>query len=306
MTVALRMEGIQKTFRGRPVLRDIEWSVPRGSVCGLIGANGAGKTTLLRLALGLLWPDEGSIAVLDNRLGRENAFVRESVHYVASDRSMAPAFRVDEWLRYASLTYARWDQERARRLVHALELAPSRALRELSSGQRTSLQIAVAAAARPDLLLLDEPTNGLDIVVKTQVLQLVIDMAAAEGTTIVIATHHIDDVERLADRLAILYDGRFVLQGEIDSIKTSMHRLQVVIPGDWPETLSEDQRVIHIERRGKVALLTVEGPLEPIAAACQNAGAVLVEPIDIDLAEVFRTVLGKEGYTRAQLQWDVQ
>ncbi len=303
MTAAVEMRGVRKSFRGQDALRDVDWSVPEASVCGLIGANGAGKTTLLRLALGLLWPDAGTVAVLGQRLARENAGLRERVHYVASDRVMAPAFRVDEWLRYASLSYPRWDAQRARRLLGALELDPRRGVGELSAGQRTSLQIVVAAAARPDLLLLDEPTNGLDVVVKTQVLQLVIDMAAAEGTTIVLASHHIEDVERLSDRLAVLYDGRFVLHGELDAIKASMHRLQVVIPGEWPAALEQDPAVVRVEREGKVAVLTVEGPPEPVMERCRLHGAVLVEPIDLDLAEVFRIVLGKEGYSRAQLQW---
>jgi ABC-2 type transport system ATP-binding protein len=307
MTMALRMEGVHKAFRGREVLGDITWSVPTASVCGLIGANGAGKTTLLRLALGLLWPDAGRIEVLGERLARDTVALRERIHYVASDRPMASAFRVEEWLRYARLLYyPRWDEGRARRLVAALELATDRAVGELSAGQRTTLQIAVAVAARPDLLLLDEPTNGLDVVVKSQVLELVLDMAGAQGTTIVIASHHIEDIERLADRLALLYDGRLVLQGELDTIKASLHRVQVVMPGQWPAQLLADPHIVRVEHRGKVALITVEGPLEPMVARCRSAGALLVEPVDLDLTEVFRTVLGREGYSREQLRWDAR
>jgi len=306
MTPAVQMDGVRKSFRGTSVLQDVPWSVPEGSVFGLIGPNGAGKTTLLRLVLGLLWPDAGSILVLGRRLGRENASLRERVHYVASDRQMAPGFRVDEWMRYAGLAYPRWDEGRARRLLGALEIAPGKAVGELSAGQRTSLQIAVAAAARPDLLLLDEPTNGLDVIVKTQVLQLVLDMAAAAGTTIVIATHHTEDVERLADHLAVLYDGRLVFQGELDALKATLHRLQVVIPGEWPTALDRDPRIVRVERQGKAALLTIEGPPDQVADACRSAGAILVEPIDLDLAEVFRMVLAKEGYTRDQLRWDAR
>jgi ABC-2 type transport system ATP-binding protein len=305
VTMALEMRGVRKAFRGRDAVRGIDWSVPAAAVCGLIGANGAGKTTLLRLALGVLCPDAGEVTVLGERLGLENAALRERVHYVASDRPMAPAYRIDEWLRYASLAYPRWDRARAQRLLAALELDPRRGVGELSFGQRTSLQVLVAAAARPDLLLLDEPTDGLDVVVKTQVLQLVMDMAAAEGTTLVLASHHIEDVERLSDRLAVLYDGRLVLEGELDVIKARMHRLQVVLPGAFPTELEQDPTVVRVERRGKVALLTVDGPAEPVAERCVRLGAVLVEPVDLDLAEVFRIVLAKEGYSRAQLQWNV-
>jgi len=299
---ALAMQGVRKAFVGRTVLHGVDWAVPAGSLCGLIGANGAGKSTLLRLALGLLWPEEGRVEVLGQTLGRENARMRETVHYVASDGSPGPRFRVGEWLRYASLAYPRWDAERARRLTAALELAPDDRIGELSTGQRTSLQIAVAMAAHPDLLLLDEPTNGLDPVVKTRVLELLVEIAAAEGTTIVMATHHIEDVERLADRLAVLYDGRLVLEGELDAIKASMHRLEVVFPKGWPPELAQDPRIVHTERRGKAALITVEGPVEPWIAQCRNLGAVWVEPLDLDLTEVFRTVLEKEGYTRAEFR----
>ena len=305
MNWALRTDGVGKAFRGRPVLNEITWSVPQGSLYGLIGANGAGKTTLLRIALGLLMPDRGTVEVLGMRLSRENAWIRERVHYVASERAMAPSFRVEEWLRYASLAYPHWDRVRAKRLTEALELPYDRLLGELSSGQRTGFQMAIAAAASPDLLLLDEPTNGLDVVVKTQVLQLVVDMAASTGMTVILASHRIEDVERLADRVAVLYDGRFVVEDEIDHLKSRLHRLQVVIPGEWPEDLTQDPRVLRVDRQGKAAMITVEGPSEPFAARCRNAGAILVEPVDLDLAEVFQVFLAKEGYSRARLQWNL-
>ena len=304
MTSALRMEAVQKSFRGYPVLRGIDWTVPAGSVCGLIGPNGAGKTTLLRLLLGLLWPDGGTIEALGEPLGRERADLRERVHYVASQRTSLPPFRVDEWLHYASLAYPKWDASRAARMVDALGIAPRHTVRDLSAGQRTSLQVAVAVATRPDLLLLDEPTNGLDVLVKGQVLKLVIDMAAAEGTTVVFATHHIEDVERLADRLAVLHDGRFIADDDLDAIKAGMKRLQVVFEGAWPAEIEQDPRVVHVERRGKVAMLTVDGPIDSVAQTLRESGAILVEPVGLDLTEVFRAMMEREGFARAQLQWD--
>jgi len=306
MMAALQMEDVGKRFRGESVLHDVTWAVPHGSVCGLIGPNGAGKTTLLRLALGLLVPDAGAIEVLGAPLAVENAGLRQRVHYVASERAQVPPLRVGEWVRYASLAYPRWDPPRAARLLEALELPRRRLVRELSAGQRTSLQFAVAAASRPDLLLLDEPTNGLDVLVKSRVLQLVIDMAAAEGTTVVIASHNIEDVERLADRLAVLYNGSFIAQGDIDAIKAGMHRLQVVFPGECPTAIDQQPHVVRVERQGKVATITLEGPVEPVEQACRAHGAVLVEPLDLDLTDIFRAMLEKEGYTRAKLQWDAQ
>jgi ABC-2 type transport system ATP-binding protein len=305
MTPAIYMERISKWFRGRVALEAVTWSVAAGSFHGLVGANGAGKTTLLRLALGVIWPDDGQIEVFGERLGHDNAEIRQRVHYVASGRPPgASGFRVAEWMRYASLLYRRWDAGRAQQLLEAIELDSGQFIGHLSSGQMTSLALAVAVASRPDLLLLDEPTNGLDLVVKRQMLQLIIDMAASEGTTVVMATHNLEDVERLADSLALLYRGRLVAAGGLDEIKGRMHRIQVALPGQWPEAVFQDPSITHVERRGQVALLTVEGPAEPIMERLRTAGAVVVEPIPMDLSEVFRSMLEKEGYTRETITWD--
>lgn len=304
MNLAITMSGVTKTFGGKTALDHVDWQVQAGSIHGLIGANGAGKTTLLRLALGTLWPDQGSIEVLGQQLTLENAALRQNVHYVATGRQLPAHFQVGEWLHYMELLYERWDADRAKRLVGAMEIDANAVIRSLSTGQQASLQLAGAIAARPKLLLLDEPTNGMDLVVKRQVLQLMMDMAAAEGTTLVLATHNIEDVERLADSLSILYRGRFVLGGSVDSLKAHMHRVQVVTGGGWSDALFDDPHIAHVEKRGQVALVTVEGPADPLMAHFRAAGALLVEPIDIDLAEIFRMVLEKEGYSRETVAWN--
>jgi ABC-2 type transport system ATP-binding protein len=304
VTDAVRMEGVTKAYRGRAAVSGVDWRVPAGSIYALMGANGAGKTTLLRLALGLLWPDAGTIAVLGERLGRENARLRERVVYVAGGRSVLPGLRVEEWLRYAALLYPRWDEGRLSRFLDALGVGRRTVVGDLSSGLQTALHMAAAVAARPDLLLLDEPAGGLDPVLKERVLRLLVDMAAGLGTTVVVATHQPADAERLAERLAVLYAGRIVLEGEIDAVKASVRRLQVVFPQAWPEDLAADPRVLAVERRGRVGLVTVGEGAEAVADLCRQAGATLVESVDTDLAEVVRVVLGKEGYGAAFAAWE--
>ena len=301
---AIAMEGVVKSYGGRPVLHDLAWQVEAGSIHGLMGANGAGKSTLLRLAAGILWPDRGSIRVDGRVLGRENAPLRQSVHYVASGRSLVPGFRVGEWIRYASLAYDHWDGPRAARLVRAMELDPDATIGQLSTGMQLMLQLAVSVACHPRIMLLDEPTNGLDIVMKRQMLQLLIDMAAESGTTIVIATHNVDDLERLADSVAMLYQGHFVVQGRLDAVKGSMARLQVAWPGEWPEALMHDPSVRQVERTGSVAVVTIEGDAEAAKARFRGAGAVLVEQLEMPLEDVIRALLEKEGYTRDAVTWN--
>ncbi len=301
--MAVAMTDVSKSFRGLPALSDIRWHVRRGQVHGLIGANGAGKTTLLRLALGVLWPDQGDIAVLGQKLSRDSAEIRQIVHYVASGRPLIPGFRVTEWVRYVSLLYQNWDQGLCDRLLRALEIPLDAAIRHLSSGQQTSLQLAIAIASHPQLMLLDEPTNGLDVVVKRQILQFIIDMAAAQGTTLVIATHNIEDIERLADSVSLLYRGRMIVHEELDLLKGSLHRLQVVME-DWPEALLQDARILGYERHGRTAVITVQGSVDAMVHELQQAGASSIEAVDLDLTEIFRVILAKEGYSRESLHWE--
>lgn len=303
MIRAIAMHDVSKTFRSTHALSDVTWEVSSGSIYGLIGANGAGKSTLLQLALGVLWPDHGDIAILGQTLTRDSADLRQRVHYVASGRPMVQSFRVEEWLRYARLLYSRWDQALCDTLLSALEIDSEKSLGQLSQGIQTSLQLLIGIAARPDLLLLDEPTNGLDVVVKQQILQFIIDMAADLGTTVVIATHNIQDVERIADTVGVLYRGRFVLQEELDTMKSHWHRIQVVFPGHWPDNIGKAGQITQVERRGHVAQITVEGDPKPVMIKLQEAGASLIEPINMDLTEIFRSLLEKEGYSRDALRW---
>lgn len=147
---------------------------------------------------------------------------------------------------------------------------------------------------------MDEPTNGLDIVVKRQVLQLILDIAAAEGVTVVIASHFIEDVERLADTLGVLRGGRFTFVGAVDALKARFHRIQVVLPTSF--TLRTPPAVIHSERRGQVLTLTVEGDVDPIAQELHALGAKHIQPLEMDLSESFRYLMEKEGYTRETIR----
>lgn len=305
MNAAIMMENVQKRFRGSQALQGVHWSVPEGSIYGLMGANGAGKTTLLRLALGVVWPDVGEIRVLGEVLGRDNAEVRQRVHYVASGRQLPPSFRVEEWIRYSSLLYRNWDKRMCSKLMRALAIDGHRQIGHLSQGMQVGFQIAVAIAARPELLLLDEPTNGLDLVVKQQVLRLIMDSAAETGTTVVMATHNIDDIERMADAVGLLYAGRFLLQDSLDAMKSRLHGLQVVMPtGIWPAEILDDPSIMRMEQQGQVASMVIEGSGEALSRRMMAAGASVIEPIEIDLADVFRSVLHKEGYSRDSIRWD--
>lgn len=129
-------------------------------------------------------------------------------------------------------------------------------------------------------------------------------MAVQSGATVVLATHQLEDVERLADRVAILHGGRFLLDDTLERTRSSVNRLQVAFEGDWPDALGSDPRLIRVERQGRVALLTVDGPAAPVAAAMREAGATVVTEVELRLSDVLEAVLEREGYTRDVVTWN--
>jgi ABC-2 type transport system ATP-binding protein len=304
MSDAIEISHVTKRFTGHLALNDVDWSAEAGHIHGLIGANGAGKTTLMQLALGVLHPDQGTIAVLGERSGPNNANLRQRVHYVGSNQTLPRGFRVGEWLHYVSLLYPRWDARMASRLLDAMEIGLNASIRSLSTGSQASFRIAVAAAARPELLLLDEATNGMDVVVKRQVMRLLLDMAATEGTTMVFATHAIEEIERVAETVSILYRGRIVLSENLDALKGHVRRFQIVAGPNWSPSVLQHPHVIDVRWQGHVGVVTIDGPPGSWAERLCHGGATLVEPIDMDLADVFWMVLKREGYTRDELAWD--
>ncbi|MBX5436108.1 MAG: ABC transporter ATP-binding protein [Alicyclobacillaceae bacterium] len=298
MEWAVQTRALTKRFDGQTAVDHVDLDIPAGSVYGLVGANGAGKSTLLRLILGVMWPTSGEVRVWGEPLPRESARFRQRVHYVGSDGGLFPSFRVRELLHYASLVYEGWDVARCQALLKALELPIDARIRVLSTGMQMQLRLAVALSARPRLLLLDEPTNGLDPVVRRQFLQLIVQEAAGQGTTVVIATHLLEDVERIGDGVAVMYRGRVVASGVIDDLRGRVHRLQAALPSGLPREVEAHPAVTRVERQGQVFTLTVEGDPAPVQALLHSAGASLVEPIPLDLSDLFRYLLEKEGYSR--------
>jgi ABC-2 type transport system ATP-binding protein len=300
MKWAVEARSLAKTLDGRPVLRDVTMTVARGTIHAVAGANGAGKTTLLRVLTGLYDPTAGECRVLGERMHIGATGLRQRVHLVAADLTLPRGFTVAEYARYASLLYERWDAERWRRLRDALELPERRPLRHLSYGMQMQLRLAVALSARPELLLLDEPTVGLDPVVRRQFLQLLLDEAVTSGVTVVVASHELDELERMADHLTVLYRGRVVVSGPLEELKQSLVRLTVRGIRELPASLQEHPGVWTWASMGVgVSVIVRAEAAQDVAAALRAAGAAhIAEGTDIPLDELFRLWMEREGYRR--------
>lgn len=221
MTAAVETWALGKRFRRGWAVRDCTLSIPEQAIVGLAGPNGAGKSTLLALAVALLAPTEGEIRVLGHDPWREPETL-EKIGFVAQDSPLYRSFTVGETLDYARRMNARWDPTIADRpLAH---LPQGRRVSALSAGERARLALAVALGKRPRLLLLDEPFARLDPKAGREFLQMLMDGVAETGATVVVASHVVADIERIADHIVLLSDGRVRLEGNVEELLTS-HRL---------------------------------------------------------------------------------
>ncbi|MBV6699066.1 ABC transporter ATP-binding protein [Kitasatospora aureofaciens] len=213
---ALEAVGLGKQYRGDWALRDCDFAVPAGRICGVVGPNGAGKSTLLGLAARLLAPTEGELRVLGEPATAPE--LRARVAYVAQDKPLYPGFTVAETLRLGSELNPAWDDEMAQQIVEQGELKQRARIGSLSGGQRTRVSLALALGKRPDLLLLDEPMADLDPLARHQLMGTLMAEAAERGTTIVLSSHILPELDGVIDFLLLVQRGRIRLAGDLEDI----------------------------------------------------------------------------------------
>jgi ABC-2 type transport system ATP-binding protein len=223
MTTAVEARGLGKQYGRRWALTDCTLSIPAGHVVGLVGPNGAGKTTLLNLATGMLEPTTGTIEVLGGRPASSPAQLAR-VGYVAQDTPTYAGLSVADHLRFGAHMNPGWDAALAQGRIERLGLDPAQKAGKLSGGQRAQLALTLAIAKRPELLILDEPIASLDPLARREFLQILMEATAEQELSVVMSSHLVADLERVADYLIVLVGSRVQLDGETDDLLAS-HRL---------------------------------------------------------------------------------
>ncbi|MFO0260824.1 MAG: ABC transporter ATP-binding protein, partial [Planctomycetota bacterium] len=244
----IEIKNLSRNFDQKWALQDVSLEIPRGGVFGLIGSNGAGKTTLIKHILGSHYAQTGSVQVFGMDPVSHPVEVLGRLGYMSEDRDLPGWMRVAEILNYTRAFYPSWDQPYAEELRQLFDLNPKARIRDLSRGQAARVCLLLALAHRPELLVLDEPSSGLDPVVRRDILAAIVRTIAEEGRTVVFSSHLLDEVERLADRIAILHEGRIVLTEQLDVVRESFHRVTL----RFDEALSEPPPMPGaIERQGR-------------------------------------------------------
>jgi ABC-2 type transport system ATP-binding protein len=292
---AIVFESVTRSFGRMRALDAVDLTVAPGSVLGLVGRNGAGKTTALRLAHGVLFPDAGRIRVLGLDPVRQGSEVRRRASLLSEESSLYPWMTVEEILAFGGALHPRWDAALARSLRERLELDPRARIKTLSRGTRAKVALVLAVACRPEVLFLDDPTAGLDPLVRGEVLQGLLEAIPAEGGAVVYASHLVADIERVADRVAILDHGRIRIEAPLEELKSRVRRAVAVFDGDAPLPGRPDlPGRIDAHADGRVLTVVAEGANGELAAGLRALGAKEVAIEALPLEEILVAYL-REG-----------
>lgn len=228
MQPAIRLQNVTKRYGDQLALDRVSFEVPPGCVFALLGENGAGKTTAIRILLGLAEPDSGFAEIVGrNTRGRQMNVLR-AVGYVPERPTLYDWMTVSEMGWFTAGFYGGDFERHYDQLISDFGLPADRKLKALSKGMRAKVALSLALAHQPDVLLLDEPTSGLDTMVRREFLESMVDLAAA-GRTVLLSSHQIHEVERVADFVAILHEGRLVVCERLDDLKDSVKALTVTL-----------------------------------------------------------------------------
>jgi len=288
---AITTDGLTKRFGKVSAVDGLTLRIPAGCTYGFIGPNGAGKSTTIRMLMGMLRITGGSAQVLGIDVGAEPDAVKPRVGYVPEHHFIYRWMFVHEVIRFCRSFYPTWNDTLCAEMIERFELDPLKRVRHLSKGNVVKLALLLAIAHEPDLLLLDEPTSGLDPLVREEFLDGVLRTICDTPRAILFSSHTLSDVQRLADRIGIIHEGRLLLDCPADELITTTKRVRAVLTdGSYPTVAPEGtvwQRV-----QGREWLITVRG-FSPNAVQFLHERYTLdhVEVMDVGLEEVFKDII---------------
>ena len=285
----LEMKNVNKTFGKFKALDDLSLRVPQGSVYGLVGPNGAGKSTAIRLMTGIYRPDSGSVT-LEGMPIYENPVNKMRMGYIPDDIFYFPSATMEEMRSFYKGIYPQFDDALYTRLFEAFQLPRKSPIRRFSKGMQKQAAFHLALCTRPQMLILDEPVDGLDPVMRRQVWSLILSDVAQEGTTVLISSHNLRELEDICDHVGIMDHGRMLLERSLADMQGTTHKLQLV--GEVPEGLE----ILHESQTGRLKTLVVRGDAKAINQKVGAAKPVYFDVLPLSLEEIFIYELGGVSY----------
>ena len=285
----LEMKHVSKSFDGFKALDDLNLTVPKGSIYGLVGPNGAGKSTAIRILTGVYRPTEGEVS-MEGMAIYENPMTKQRIGYIPDDIFYFPSATLEDMRKYYKGMYPKFDDALFERLYEVFNLPKKGQIRRFSKGMQKQAAFHLAICCRPDVLILDEPVDGLDPVMRRQVWSLILSDVAQHETTVLISSHNLRELEDICDHVGIMDHGKMLLERSLADMQGNIVKLQIV--GDIPENLE----VLHESASGRLQTIIVRGKAADVEAAVQAMDPAYYDILPLSLEEIFIYELGGVNY----------
>ncbi len=289
----IEVRNVTKTFEGFKALDGLSISVPKGAIYGLVGPNGSGKSTLIRNIMGIYRPDSGEITV-DGQPVYENPGMKAKIAYIPDDVFYFLQSSVRDMMKFYRGIYPKFDMERYEKLKEVFRLDENMPIRRMSKGMQKQAAFWLCMCMRPDILVLDEPVDGLDPVMRRQVWSIIMADVAEYGTTVLVSSHNLRELEDVCDHVGIIDHGRVLLERSLSELQENISKIQIALP-DGAE-LPEGLDILHTAVTGRLRTIIVRGQPQTVLARLQEAQPLFMDALPLTLEEIFIYELGGADY----------
>ncbi len=292
----IKAVNVKKSFDGFYALDGVDLTVEKGSVYGLVGPNGAGKSTIIRHLVGIYKPDSGEITI-DGEPVYENPEVKQRIAYIPDDLFRFGADNIVDMMKFYRGIYRNFDMERFERLKEVFSIINlKKPVRRMSKGMQKQVAFWLAICCNPEILILDEPVDGLDPVMRRQIWGLMMQDIAEKGTTVLVSSHNLRELEDVCDTVGIMNKGKVLLERSLSSLQGNVTKLQIAFKEGFDISAIKDFEIINTQKTGSVYTLVVRGTQEECREKIAKYEPVLVDAIPLTLEEIFIYELGGEQY----------
>ena len=296
----LEIKSLTKRFGDFTALDAANMTVPDGCVYGLVGPNGAGKSTIIRHIVGALTPDSGTITWNGTAI-YENPEIKDRIGYIPDDVFYHHGDRLKDLASFYKGLYSTFDMELFGKLQEAFPAVDvNKHIRSLSKGMQKQAAFWLSLCIRPDFMILDEPVDGLDPVMRRQVWSLILSEVTSRGTTVLISSHNLRELEDVCDHVGIMDHGRVLLERSLEELQGGVTKFQIAFEGEAPE-FPKELAILHQSQTGRVHTLIIRGDIEEITGILNLMDPVFVDALPLSLEEIFIYEMGGENYAVHQI-----
>ena len=292
----IEVKAVTKTFDGYRALDNVNCKIPEGCIYGMIGSNGAGKSTFLRLISGVYVPDSGEI-LIDGEPVYENVKIKNRIAFVPDEFYFMTGGSMKRMAEIYRSVYGNFDMDRFNKLTEMFKLSPNKSLNTFSKGMRRQAAIILALSTRPKYVFFDEAFDGLDPVMRKLVKTILYSDIEENGTTAIITSHSLRELEDICDELALLHMGGLVLESDVTSLETSLFKVQTAFEDDYDRNRFKELNVLEFEKNGSVSNMIIKGDREKTESAIKAMNPLFLDILPLTLEEVFTYEMASLGYT---------